>query len=403
MFYFSDIKNKKVYSADHQNLGKLSDLIFLSGDKAWISKLVIKTEQGQFITVPIQALKSINHDLYISDFHKAEQETYELTMAKNLLDKQIIDIKGNKIVRVNDIVIGDKNRLEVMGVDVSALGVFRWFNLETIIIKICRRFFNRVVSPKVLSIADIQPLELTNGQVVINKDRFKLEKLRPEDLADYLETTNIKNVVKVVTTLNPDFAAEVIGHLNINYQTALFTNFSLPEAAKVISLIDPDEAVDILLTITPSHRIKIISLLPKKDAETIANLLQLSKTPIGELITSDYFTVSPETTVKQIMDQIRKNTQDFASLYNIYVLNQEQQLIGTFTLHNLLIEQANTPAYKFLNPNVVIIHMTTPKEIAISKMLKYKLQSLPVIDNNKHLLGIVTFDDLANPFAPLAI
>jgi CBS domain-containing protein/sporulation protein YlmC with PRC-barrel domain len=394
MLYFSDLKNKPVINDDKLAIGQLIDLLFCTGDTAMVSKLVIKSG-GDIIYVPVSLLKLINHEVVIkTGFTKSGREKNELFIGRDLLDKQIIDIKGNKMVRVNDVVIGEKPVLTLTGVDVSALAILRWFGLEKPVQNFAK-IFHQNLSPHFLSIADIQPLESTGGQVVIKTDSNKLERLRPEDLADYLETTNIKNVDKIINTLNQDFAAQVINHLNINYQTALFARFTNEEAAKILALIDPDETVDILLTLRSRRRKGILKLMPKNDRQIISRLLQLSKTPIGELINSDFLSVLPSLTVKQVIDLIRKQTHGFSHFHTIYVENQAHQLIGTFTMHELMLQDQTTPVYKFFNPKTVVVHITTPEEIAIDKMLKYKLQSLPVIDQDKHILGKITFDDVA--------
>ena len=99
--------------------------------------------------------------------------------------------------------------------------------------------------------------------------------------------------------------------------------------------------------------------------------------------------------VSKVIEKIKKETSDFSILTAIYVINKEKQLIGVFGLHELLLQNLNVPIYKFMIQNIVVVHLTTPIEIAVKKMFKYRLSSIPVIDFEKHLLGIVTLDDAA--------
>ena len=128
----------------------------------------------------------------------------------------------------------------------------------------------------------------------------------------------------------------------------------------------------------------------------IERLLDFSKNPIGDLITTEYLTVAPEDTVRQVLDIIRKTTADFSTLDYVYVVNKKLELVGVFSLHNLVLQDLETPIYKFMTQNVVVIHMTTPLEIAVKKMLKYKLYALPVISQEKTIQGIVTIDDISS-------
>jgi len=98
---------------------------------------------------------------------------------------------------------------------------------------------------------------------------------------------------------------------------------------------------------------------------------------------------------KNVIDFIKSSTGELSWLKYIFVLNSNKQLVGVFNIHELFMQNSDTPVYKFMVQNVTVIHLTTPREIALKKMLKYKLQALPVIDNNKQILGIVTFDDMA--------
>ncbi len=400
MIYFSELKNKSVLTEDNVRVGKLDDLIFLATENPNVTKLEIRDLSGTKITVPISFLKKINSNVYIKkDYSTKELEENELHVVKNILDKQIIDLQGNKIVRVNDIAIQDKDGFYIAGVDIGIFGLLRWFKLENTFNKLLAALKVRPTS-QFLSWADIQPLELARGQVKLKKEETRLAKLRPEDLADYLEKTNVVNTKKILKILNEKFAAEVIGNLNINYQTSLFKNFQPEKAAKFLQFIDPDEAVDILLTLSEKKREQIITLFPEEKQKKLNHLLNLAKTPIGQLVTSEFLIVNSEITVREVIIKIKKDTADFTYLSAIYVSNSENQVIGVFSIHELLLQSLDTPVYKFMIQSLVVIHLTTPVEIAVKKMIKYKLASLPVIEANKQLLGIVTFDDAAEILLP---
>lgn len=396
MLYFSELKGRKVYTEDQRHLGKIKDISFLVSDSPKLMNLLVENENEQFLTIPLSNIKLINHGIRIASHYTTQEVSgQELFLGKNLLDKQIIDITGNKIVRVNDIAINDKPGYYIAGVDIGALGVMRWLKLEDVYLKFLNQFGIKPTS-RFLSWGDIQPLELTRGMVILKTDQDKLQKIRPEDLADYLEKVNIVNVDRILKALDEEFAADVINNLNINYQSVLFRHFASDKAAHIISLIDPDEAVDILLTITQAKRDTIVDLLDVETRKKITHLLKLAHTPIGEKLTTEYLTVSPDNTVHEVIDIVKKESTNFSFLHYIYVLNKEAKLIGVFSVHELLLQNPDTRVFKFMVPNVVVIHLTTPEVIAIAKMFKYKIHSLPVIDKNRNILGIVAIDDLSD-------
>ena len=398
MLYFSEIAGKKVYTEDDIHVGYLEDFIFLAAENPIVTKFIVRNKSNQKLIISTDYLRKINkHMLIEKEFLVSYLEENELYLVKNLLDKQIIDLKGNKIVRVNDVALQqDQERLSIAGVDVGILGIFRRLRLGADNFFKIASFFKIKLSSQFLSWADIQPLELIRGNVKLRKKEEKLEKVRPEDLADYLERTNVINARKFLKILDTEKAAEVIGKLNINYQTALFKNFQTEKAAKLIAFLDPDEAVDVLLTLSKKKREEVLEKLTPKIKEQILHLFELSKEPIGALITTEYLTVNPEDTVREVIDKIKKETADFSSLYSVYIVNKEKQLIGVASLPEILRQDLDLPLYKFMTQNLIVIHLTTPVEIAMKKFLKYRLSSLPVINQEKRFEGIVNFDDITN-------
>lgn len=403
MIYFSEIKGKTVYTQDKKILGVLDDLIFKATEQSNITKFVVKNKKTrQAYIIPSEyIIKNLTSpqttDFTVKkDFPTVETEANELSLIRNLLDKQIIDLVGNKIVRVNNVAIQDKNDWHIAGVDTGLVGILRWFVHENFINKI-HAFFHLKPSTKLLSWLDIQPLELARGVVVLKRTENKLKKIRPEDLADHLEKTNIVNARNLIKMLDDTQAASVIENLNVTFQTALFQHFKPDIASKWITLIEPDEAVDILLTLSKRKQAEIMSFLPPAKQDELTNLIQLSyASSIGELITSKYVTVNSTDLIKDVLAKIRRETGEYASLNYIYVLNEGKQLVGVFSLHELILQPEDMPVYKFMTQNLVVIHLNTTKEIAIKKMLKYKIDALPVVNNQKHILGVVVIDDLAD-------
>jgi magnesium transporter len=395
MLYFSELKGKKIFTEDNILVGRLEDLIFLVAETPLITKLVIRSVFKERLVVSTSFLKNLNGNIIIAkEYITTDLEENELYIMKNLLDKQIIDLKGNKIVRVNDIIIQEKGTLYVSGVDIGLLGIVRWFGIEKLLNKIFS-YFRFQLSSKFLSWGDIQPLELVQGKVKLKKKEDKMKKIRPEDLADYLEETNVVNARKFLGILDDTKAADVISSLNINYQTALFKHFSPEKAAKFVVLVDPDDAVDVLLTLSSKKREMILNCVTSEKKHEIIRLLNLAKNPIGNLVTTQFCVVRSDETVRITEQKIKKTTQDYPSLIYIYVVNELNQLVGVISLHELLIHDLDEQIYKFMTQNVIVTHLTTPKEIVLKRMIKYSLQTIPVINDDKQILGIINFDDIA--------
>ncbi len=390
MIYFSELRGQKVVTEDNVNVGVVEDIIFLTSENPSVTKIVIRSILKEKLIIPVSYIKKLNHQIVIGKKYTiASLQENELHLVKNLLDKQIIDLKGNKIVRVNDVAIQDKGALYVAGVDIGFLGILRSLHIEKSIINFLSHFGIKLTS-RFLSWADIQPLELVHGEVKLRKREEKLERIRPEDLADYLERTNIINAQEFLRILDEKKVAEVIGNLNLNFRAALFKNFKPDRAAYLLEYIDPDEAVDILLTIPLKKRELILEMLPKGKKKEYLHLLNYSTTQIGQLLTTEYLVVRPEDQVRDVIKKIKSETSDFSFLNTIYVINDKKELMGVFNLHELLLQDLETFIYKFMIQNIIVVYLSTPVEIALKKVDKYRLAALPVIDKDKNILGIVT-------------
>ncbi len=393
MLYFAELSGKPVTSSDGKRIGHLDDLIFLASGQPLITKLSIRSPAGPLI-VPITSVNVFNGGIkLVKGFETVEVAENELSTRRHLLDQQIIDIKGNKVVRVNDVAIQEKPYLVIAGVDVGILGIARWLRLEQFLNRSLAPF-GKVATSSFLAWENIQPVELSRGKVVLKREETKLTKLRPEDLADHLERLSLKNLTKILDLLPNEYEADVVQNLNVSHQRMLFRSIKAEHAAAVLSRVDPDEAVDILLSLPVKRREAILAVIPENSRGPINHLLNLSKTDIGGLATSDFFTANPQESAGSIRRRIKRDTSVATPLLYIYVINKNDELVGVCNLHELILQDAETPVYKFMIPSVVPVYLTTPPEIALTKMIKYKLYALPIINDKRHVLGIVTIEDL---------
>ena len=403
MIYFSELRGKKVLTEDGIRIGKLDDIIFSATTSSFLTKLIVVDNRKEDKIIPIKYLKRITNNVIINKaFSTSILEADELYILKNLLDKQIIDLKGHKVVRVNDVILQEKGEEDVVsgtfyisGVDIGLVGILRWFKLDKLFNKISC-LFKIKYGPEFLSWADIQLLELVRGSVKLKKTGEKLIKVRPEDLADYLERTTVNNIKKILNILDKDKAIQVISNLNLSLQDDLFKKYHPEKVAEILTFIDPDDATDILLTLKHKKREEILKLLPVNTKKNLEYLLSISVTHIGNLITTEFITVSPNDSVQDVLNKIKKNTLDFSYLSHIYVVNTNNQLIGVFNLHELLLADSGQFVYKFMIQNMVVVHLNTPLEIVYKKMFKYKLHVLPVVDESKKIIGIITVMDVIN-------
>jgi Mg/Co/Ni transporter MgtE (contains CBS domain) len=168
------------------------------------------------------------------------------------------------------------------------------------------------------------------------------------------------------------------------------------KAATILELIDSDEVVDILFFLSKKRRQEILNFLSSEKRKEVNYLLNFHQTgKIGDFLSLEFLATYSSKTAYEVKIQIKKETADFYSLNYVYVINDNKQLIGVFSLHELLLQDDTNFVYKFMKQNLITVYLTTPIEIALRKLIKYKLSALPVIDQDKKILGIVNFDDLS--------
>lgn len=402
MLYFSELDRNRVITNDGIFIGWLDDIIFQLDSNPRITKIVVDFKGSKTI-INADAVHKFSKEIKIAKFYtQSELSENELFVKRNLLDKQVIDISGNKVVRANDVIIYEQINLSshdyecyISGVDIGLVGILRRLHIENAMTRIIHFFGVNIVS-NFLSWADIQPLDLIRGNIRVKKEDSKLQNMRPEDLADHLEKTNELNIKKFLRLLDKDFATEVVSNLNINYQRDLFRTWKPEKSANIITKMDTDIATDILLALSKRRREEILSTVDGKKRQAIQSLLALTRTPISKRISSEFLVVDPSETPRDIFRKIRNTTAEFVSFNYIYVINQKKQLIGACSLHELLTQQEDTPIYKFMSQNLIEGHLKTPLEMVIYKIVKYRLNALPIVDSNRSIIGVIPFDNISD-------
>lgn len=395
MLYFSELFGQKVYNQENQYMGKISDFLFLPLDTALITKCIIKKNNKEKFIIPIQDIKKSDQGFSLKPAYKiSTKEDREVSLRYTLQNQQIIDINGQKVIRVNDVVISELPDFTVSGIDIGVLGVFRWIGAANLIGDIISRFGMNNKS-KFIPWNDIEPDEVAKGRIVLKKEQEKLENILPEDLAEHLERANIQNVLKSLHVMDKDLSARVIADLNLNYQKEILARYSDKEAGQILSLIDPDESLDVLLALDHQKREAVLQHIEADKRKQITYLMQHAKTPIGHLLSTNWLSVPADTTVKSILEKIKKETEDFSELLYIYVVNKENQIVGALNLYELLMHKSETPVLKIMNQTLILGRLTSPKEIIMNKLLKYHLYAIPIVNENRNILGIVSLQDIA--------
>jgi len=409
MLYFSELGNKQVRSSSGEIIGRLDDLIFSFQKTPSIKKLYIVKGRKRFfdrkrildkeqkVIIPLEYVDRFDNEQFIlkKNFQESTVAENELFLKKNLLDTQVIDIEENNIVRVNDVLIQKVGRdYIIFGVDIGLAGLLRWIGLEDAAERFFRTFRITFYN-QVLSWSDIQPLELTRGRVVVKSKFNSLQSVHPADLADYLETQNLKNSMKLIEGIDKHYVADVLSELSPAYQVSILRRISVDKLVPIVAAMHLDDAIDIIAVLAKKKQEALLEKLPHDISQQITNLIHISDTALGKFISPDYLAVRSTETTASVLKKIKNSTKNYSNLDYIYVVNKQNQLVGVFSLHDLLLQKNETPVYKFMTTRIVTATLSTPLEIAYRRIVKYKITAIPVIVDERQMLGVVTIDDIS--------
>ncbi|MFW5887864.1 MAG: magnesium transporter MgtE N-terminal domain-containing protein [Bacteriovoracia bacterium] len=322
-------------------------------------------------------------------------------LAKIIMDRQVVDISGKKVIRVNDIqMIRVGKNIRVTHAAVGMRSLIRRIGYEKFFMLLAKAFpfLNRILKENLINWKYVHAIPDPNvhKDVKLNLSNQELEDLHPADLADILENLDTHGREKIFNELDPETAAEVLSEVDPEMQ-ALFLDAKDPvKAANIIARMSPDEAADILGEMSTAEADEIISNINDNEAqEEIQDLLEYEEDTAGGLMTTDYFEVTAQMTKAEIFDYFKANEEDIDILYDIYIVNEAYKLEGTTTIRDLLMHDEKIKACDIMEKDDIksLAPDTTWKQIA-SYMSKYNLINVPIVDNENILLGVVSIDDV---------
>lgn len=229
-----------------------------------------------------------------------------------------------------------------------------------------------------------------------NELRKKLAGLNEADIASAMEELPKEELPRILRLLSKDMAADVFSFLPTDIQQELITMLTDAEAATIINNLMADDAAD-LMEEMPANVVK--RLLANASAETrrdINHLLKFPDNSAGSIMTVEYMDLKENWTISECMDRIRKKGLDSETIYTCYVLDKQRRLIGTAALRYLLISDPDVTIGSIMNENVISVKTLDDQEEVAKLFQKYDFNSMPVVDAENRMVGIITVDDIVD-------
>jgi magnesium transporter len=317
-----------------------------------------------------------------------------LLLVENILDKQIVDLNGRKLVRVNDVRLATLPAgTFAVAVDVGIEGLLRRIGLSIPIKKILSLF--RINIPaKFILWDDVQAIDFSNLNIKLSKSYSKLHTLHPSDLADILEDLGKKSSMSVFSSLDEDKAADVLEELESRAQVHMVENLPLDKMADVLEKMPADEVADILDELEDDKAEMLLNEMEAESSKEVRELLEYEDDMVGSLMTTDYLSFTADFTVAEVLVEMRAKKPEAVELYNLFVVEPNDELIGNFNLRDLVVAEPLLTVSQIMKAKPVYL-FDKQKVSAIAEIIsKYNLLAVPVVDEDFLLQGMVVIDDI---------
>jgi magnesium transporter len=406
--FVSELLGRPVADVDGERIGVLADLIgTLKSEQPHpqLAAIVVK-HAGSQLLVPLSdvavliapAIPLSRHLKHLEPYQPGERDVW---LARDVLDKQIIDTNGVRVVRVNDLEITRVNgHYYVANVDIGGLGLLRRLGLARVAQRLANRLHRRL--PTGMISWDEVELLSTDQPMRLRVPSDKLHDLHPADLAEIISDLTRSESDKFLASLDVATVAEALEEVEPEFQASLIKTMTDERVADVLEEMSPDEAADLLHELPDERSEDILNLMEKDEAADVRKLLAYPFDTAGGIMTTEYVSVRPDLTAEQAIEELRRRSDEAETIYYVYVRDKDDQLIGVFSLRDLVIAKPETPITQFMHRRVVSVKLTDSQDDVAQAVSKYNLLAVPVVDEHHRLHGIVTSDDALDKIIPTA-
>ena len=398
MLFLSRLVGRPVRDRDGDSFGKMRDLIVALGEKyPPVTGLVVRVAGGRDIFLPWTDVEEIDAGgarlrTTLIDMATFRQRPNEIRLWLDLLDKQIVDVEGRKIVRVNDIQLAPvEGHLRLVAVDVGLAGILRRLGLSGPGDRLARAV--HLEAEKYIEWEDVDPVESSVSSLKLRVPHAALGTLHPADVAHIVEQLAPRDRAGILAALDDERAADVLEELAADDQVDILEALSPEKAADILEEMGPDEAADLVADLSEERQEQLLGLLEPDDASDVRELLAYGEETAGGLMTTDFITVTPEMTAEGVIERLRELHPDADQVYYLYVTDGDGMLVGTITLRGLIVASPETPVRDFMRPDPISVSLDLDAEQVGAAIARYNLLALPVVDAEGRMQGMVTVDD----------
>ena len=399
----TELLGAPVFDASGKPSGRVREVALAPGeDRTRVALLIVKTKHGDRM-LPFTSIASIDGGIRAvnsaSEWSPTDGAEGLLLLERDLLDQQVIDVYGRKVVRVNDVDLhqesaANRTVLKIASVDVGARGAVRRL-LKGIVPTAALNVLLRKIPPKTIPWEFVDLIETDPARrVKLKISHERLAKLHPADIADIVEELAPDEREAVFETLDEEVAAEALEEVEPKVQKAIVESLDSERAAEIVEEMEPDAAADLLADLPQDRTEEILVQMEPEERKEVTELLEFKENTAAGRMTTEYLALPLNATVHDAIETLRNFEGGVETVSTIYLLDEKARLAGAVPLAKLVLAEQNTPLISLKQEPLISCHAGAGEKEVAELFDKYNLLTLPVVDDDGKLTGVITSDDV---------
>jgi CBS domain-containing protein len=409
--YLSQIIGKPVLDEHGETFGTVAELVVTpDGPLPYVSAFQIKTGDGALFMPSGSIAAAADGKGFVLTAPLPSITPYmpqhlDFSLVRDVLDKQIVDVHDYRVVRVNDIRLAKikrGSRLVLLGVDIGFGGMLRRLGLHHVAAKLAGLLHIKSSLDNFIQWQDVESLPTHNaGEALrLRVSHEKIAKLHPADIGHILNQLDPADRITILEQLDIDIAADALAEAEDEVQVSALRTMDDEIAADILEEMRADEAADVLGDLDNARREELLDCMEAADREDLRELLTYKDESAGGMMTNQFVAIEEGMTASQTIDYLRNIAPDAETIYYIYVVDPEEHLAGVISLRDLIVSAPDAVVATFMIRNAISVPVTASLQDVARQFERYKLLAIPVIDDERKLVGIITVDDTLEQLLP---
>ncbi|MBZ5670830.1 MAG: CBS domain-containing protein [Acidobacteriia bacterium] len=405
MIYFTELQNLPMYGVKGEYLGRLEDMcVDPSQNPTRVASYLVRTPKKNIQCITHEQIQSISVRAGQTSVTREEVRCYApdegmIHIKKDVLDQQIIDVNNRKVVRVNDVDFdiqptNGHTELRIVAVNVGLAAAVRRLLRGAMAKHNIRLITNLLPTTTILwefvNLIESDPARRL--KLRISYDR--LAELHPADIGEILEDLSHNEQKALIESLDDETAAQALSEIPTRMQADLLESIPPEKAADIVEEMPPDEAADVLNQLPPETSAGLLADMEKEEANEVRELLGFEENTAGAIMTTEYAVAEDSAAVEGAIQALKNFEGPVEAVHMIYLVDKNVVLTGAVPIARIVLAEASTPLTELVTEPPISVQAQEDAKSVIDLFHKYNLISIPVVDEEGHLLGIVTADDV---------